>query len=285
MSVIPCEQNEELREKIIEFAETLKTESHKLGNHGLNRREFYDSGLFRGAIERVRGQFSATMVEKREFARHILDYMRNKGAIRSWEATGENNRHDYSVQLLSGQTAIIELKGCLDGNNTNIFERPPHANEFIIWSLCTNAGNNPRHSAWSGIHTRLSAEIISHEQQVDGVIIWDMVCGTIGRPCPKIATDPARQTEVGPFVLPPPCLYLFPATIPSPRNNPKPQPQTLEDLQIMKAFNDCFQCQPDEINYVGFEVAHRGADTVRTTRITRNGAVQKESGQTPIRRS
>ena len=285
MSVIPCKKNKNLTDKINEFAETLKTESHTLGNHGLDEDEFYNSGLFRGAIERIRGQFSATMREKREFVAHVLNYMQDQGFIAEWESAGEANRHDYAVQLNSGRTAIIELKGCLDGNNTNIFERPPHAHEFIVWSVCTNAGADPRKNAWSGIHTRLSAEIVSSEQRVDGIVIWDMVCGTIGRPCPKVENDPERLTEVGQFSLPPPCLYLFPATIPSPRNNPTPQPQALADVQIMQAFNDCFGCRPEEINYVNFDVGYRDTDTVRTTRITRNGDIQKESDATAIRRS
>lgn len=285
MSEIPCKQNKELRKKIEDFAETLKTESHTLGEHGLNEAEFYNSGLFRGAIERVRGQFSATMREKREFVQHVLNHMQDQGVIGEWESAGEVNRHDYSVQLNSGKTAIIELKGCLDGNNTNIFERPPQANEFIVWSVCTNPGANPRRNTWSGIHTRLSAEIISHERHVDGIVIWDMVCGTIGRPCPKLANDSNRRTEVGPFSLPPPCLYLFPGTIPSPKNNPNPTPHALGDVQLMQAFNDCFGCQPEEINYVNFDVAYRGTDTVRTTRITRGGIVQRESDPTAIRRA
>ena len=285
MSVIPCEQNKQLRKKIEEFAETLKTESHTLGGHGLDEKEFYNSGLFRGAIERVRGQFSATMSEKREFVRHVLNYMQDQNYISEWESAGEANRHDYAMQLPSGRTAIIELKGCLDGNNTNIFERPAHAHEFIIWSVCTNAGADPRHNAWSGIHTRLSAEIISRKQRVDGLVIWDMVCGTIGRPCPKLGNDPGRRTEVGPFSLPPPCLYVLPATIPTPRHNSSPAAQDLPDVQIMQAFNDCFRCEPEEINYVRFDVAYREADTVRTTRITRDGKVQRKSNPTAIRRS
>src|SRR5690606_38366746 len=142
----------------------------------------YNSGLFRGAIERVRGQFSATMRDKREFMQRVLNFMQDGDFIKHWNSTGEANRHDYVVQLNSGKIAVIELKGCLDGNNTNIFERPAHAQEFLIWSVCTNPGADPKHNAWSGIHTRLSAEIISREQRVDGLIIWDMVCGTIGRP-------------------------------------------------------------------------------------------------------
>ena len=285
MSVIPCERNNELRRQIEAFSEVLKTEAHTLGNHGLSEAEFYNSGLFRGAIERLRGQYAASMHEKRKFVRHVFDYMQDKGAIDAWEPAGEDNRHDYAVRLASGRTAIIELKGCLDGNNTNIFERPPHADEFIIWSVCTNAGADPRHNAWSGIHTRLSAEIIYRSQRVDGIVIWDMVCGTIGRACPKLANDDSRATDVGPYSLPPPCLYVLPATIPSPRNNPRPRTQKLSEVEIMQAFNDCFQCHPDEISFVEFDVAHREADTVRTTRIVRGGRVQRESEPTAIRRS
>ena len=51
MSVIPCEQNSRLKKLIDDFSEVLKTEAHKLGTHGLNEKEFYNSGLFRGAIE------------------------------------------------------------------------------------------------------------------------------------------------------------------------------------------------------------------------------------------
>jgi hypothetical protein len=285
MSVVPCEQNEALRQRIEDYAEALKIEAHTLGNHGLSEKEFYNSGLFRGAIERIRGQFSATMRDKREFAKHVLNHMQDAGSISEWESAGEANRHDYSVRLPTGKVAVIELKGCLDGNNTNIFERPSNAQEFIIWSLCTNPGADPQLNAWSGIHTRLSAEIIFRNQRVDGVVIWDMVCGTIGRQCPKIVSDPNRLTNVGPYSLPPPCVYVFPATIPSPRNNASPPSQTLDDVQILKAFNDCFGGRSEEINYVNFEVHHRGAETVRRTQIRRAGVIVRESNATAIQRA
>ena len=50
MSVLPCEQNKQLREEIVRFADQLKSSAHTLGDHGLDEREFYSSGLFRGAI-------------------------------------------------------------------------------------------------------------------------------------------------------------------------------------------------------------------------------------------
>jgi hypothetical protein len=284
MSVIPCKQNIELKRLILEYAEVLKTEAHKLGGHGLDENEFYNSGLFRGAIERIRGQFSATMREKHEFATNILNYMQDNKFILDWHSAGNANRHDYAINMPDGRVAVIELKGCLDGNNTIIYERPPHAQEFIIWSLCTNPGADPRKNAWSGIHTRLSADIVERAQQVDGVIIWDMVCGTIGRPCPKVQLDPSRVTIVSHYELPPPCIYVMPATVGSPRNNPKPIAQNLTSVQILNAFHECFGGRDEEVNFVDFEVQHRGTDTVRRTRIRRGGATVQESGLTSIRR-
>ncbi|MGS1015515.1 hypothetical protein [Allosphingosinicella humi] len=286
MTVTPCLQNAELRQLIERYAEVLKTEAHRLGGHELDEAEFYNSGLFRGAIERVRGQFSATMREKREFVRHVLNHMQDQNFIMDWQSAGEANRHDYTVTMPSGRTSVIELKGCLDGNNTNIFDRPPQANEFVIWSVCTNPGADPRHNAWSGIHTRLSAEIISRQQRVDGLIIWDMVCGTIGRPCPKIAQDQVpRITTVGPYELPPPCLYVFPATVPTARNNPHPASQQLADVHFLQAVHACFEGRDEEVSYVDFRVEYAGVDTVRTTHIQRGGVTVMESGATAIRRT
>lgn len=284
MSEIPCQKNEELRLKIVEFAEVLKREAHKLGEHGLDEEDFYQSGLFRGAIERVRGQFSASMKEKRGFVAQMLDQMRFGGFIKDWSSAGEANRHDYAVTLNNDRTAIIELKGCLDGNNTNIFERPPHADEFVIWSVCSNPGADPRHNVWSGIHTRLSAEMIDRNQRIDGLVVWDWICGTSARPCPKLA-DETRRCDVGPYKLPPPCIYLFPATVPSPRNNPRPRLNRIEDVGILHAMMDCFGGRGDELHEVEIEVAHQGPDTVRKTTIRRDGAVLKQSELTPIRRS
>jgi hypothetical protein len=88
MSVIPCVKNRELQKLIRDYAEVLKTDAHKLGAHGLSEEDFYNSGVFRGAIERTRGQFSATMGPKREFGRDVLNYMQDHGFIQDWEPAG-----------------------------------------------------------------------------------------------------------------------------------------------------------------------------------------------------
>lgn len=296
MTIIPCGHDAELRRQVKEFGEALKVEAHTVGSHGLSEKEFYESGILPAAIERLRGQNAATMRDKREFVRLVLNHMEDRGFIKDWESAGSRNRHDYTVRMPNNRVSVIELKGCLDGNNTNIFERPAHAREFIIWSICPRSGSDPQKNVWSGIHTRLGTEIIDKEKQVDGLMVWDWICGTPNRPCPKLslrALDPNleqnngevdRRTAVGPHFLAPPCIYMFPSTVPSVRNNPSPEPHDLDDVQILKAFAECFEAQENEINHVKFSVENRGAEIVRTTSVVRANTVQKTSRAQPIRR-
>ena len=54
-AIIPCEKNLELEVKIEAFAEVIRVEAHKLSGHGLSEKDFYDSGILEGAIQRIRG--------------------------------------------------------------------------------------------------------------------------------------------------------------------------------------------------------------------------------------
>ncbi len=282
--VTPCEPNSEIRKRIEEFAEELKTQAHLIGTHGLTESEFYESGLFEGTIERLRGQKSATMWQKRQFVTLVLNYMQDQGHIADWEEAGAANRHDLTITLPNERLAVIELKGCLDGNNTNISDRPPHAEEFVTWSLCQNKTSNLRKGVWSGIHTRMGADIVDLEKRHDGLIVWDWVCNTIARPCPKIEKQNERLTELGAHALPPPCLYAFPATAPSPRNNPKPQLRDPRDVEILAAFYNCFGGVPEELNSVEIEAKNQDANLMRKTSIVRDGEVVQTSKFSAIKR-
>lgn len=282
--IIPCEKNGELEAKIEAFAETIRTEAHKLSGHGLSEKDFYESGILEGAIQRIRGQYSAGMATKRHFVSLVLNHMQDAGAITDWQSAEGGNRFDYSVTLLDGRICGIELKGCLDGNNTTIFERPSHVQEFVMWSVCTNAAADPRHNVWSGMHTRLSAEIIEHRKQVDGLIVWDWICGSIGRPCPKLKRADGRTVAVGQYQLTPPCIYLFPKAVPTVAGDPSPEPHSIDQVGFLAALNECFGGYDDELNSARFRVAKKGAGIVRTTTIERNGVLQHASKPTPIRR-
>jgi hypothetical protein len=282
--IIPCEKNRDREKQIEEFAEILRTQAHKLEGHGLKEDEFYASGLLDSAVQRIRGQISAKMYEKRDFVKLVLNHMQDAKAIMDWQSAGGSNRHDYTVKLLDGRTCAIELKGCLDGNNVNIYERPAHAEEFILWSVCNSRGADPRRNAWSGI-TRLGVEEIENaEKKVDGLVVWDWNCGTLARPCPKLKRADGRLTTVGQHQVTPPCIYLFPRTVPSVRNNPDPEPYGIADVGFLQALHTTFGGMDDELHTTRFKVANKGNEVVRTTEISRGGVVQHASRPIPIRR-
>lgn len=81
----------------------------------------------------------------------------------------------------------------------------------------------------SGIHTRLSAEIIEQQKQVD---------------C------------LGQYHLTPPSIYLYPRTMPAVRNNPAPEPHTPDQVGFPEALSTCFGGYDDETNKVRFLVAN-----------------------------
>lgn len=245
--------------------------------------DFYNSGVFRGAIERIRGQYVAKMYEKRRFYKAILNHMQDNGFIRDFCSAEQKNRYDITVTMPSGKICAIELKGCLDGNNANIFERPAHAQEFLVWSMCSNKGASPPRNCWSGIHTRLGADIIVNSKVVDGLIVWDWICGTIGRQCPKIQNQIERATKVQNFIVPPPCIYIFPNTIPNFRSNPKAKAQKLENVEFLDALNKCFAGRPAELNFVSFDVKSENQTIFRRTTVVRNDD-ERQSDFTEIKR-
>jgi hypothetical protein len=284
-SIIPCRLLDSTRQTIDRYVDALQEKAAEIGDHGLSEDEFWESGIFRSAIEKIRGTQAATTEHKRGFVESVLDYLQQQSRITEWKFSGTGERHDYEVKMYNGRICVIETKGCLDGNNTNIFRRPSNADEFVIWSLCQNPGADPGHNAWSGIHTRLSAEIIHSRQLVDGVIIWDMVCGTKGRPCPKLQANPDRATHLSNRNVPPPCLYLFPRTIPDPRNNPAPSTHQLHELSFLQSLYDEFNGNQEDIVTVRIETRMAGADVERKTSYYRNNDKIAESNWTELRRS
>jgi hypothetical protein len=285
-SVIPCKLLPEVRQAIENYAADLKRDAWKIGSHGLTKTEFKNSGLLHGAVEKLRGSQAATMALKRDFIAAILDFMKSKKRIESWEFTGAGERHDYQVEMPNGRLVVFEAKGCMDGNNTNIWQRPPNADEFFIWSMCQNPGADPGHNAWSGIHTRLGAKIIAEKEKVDGLVIWDRICGTPGRPCPKLKAQPKRKTKLlNDRIVPPPCIYLFPRTVPDPRNNPKPKVWRLEEITFLKALWECFNGNKNDIIEIHLHAKMEDVSVVRQTTLQRDGVVLTESKWTKIKRA
>ena len=126
-ALVQCRRLNASKAAIGDYVAALKEAAPSIGNHGLSLEEFWESGLFRGAIERIRGTQSATMSAKRDFMTAMLGRLVDLGFVREWRFSGAGERHDYEVIMDDGRLSVIETKGCLDGNNTTIYERPPNA--------------------------------------------------------------------------------------------------------------------------------------------------------------
>ncbi|OBI11835.1 hypothetical protein [Mycobacterium sp. E2497] len=206
--------------------------------------------LLRAAIESMRGTSAATETDKRRFVVAVLDFCRERGVVSEWRFIGTGRRQDYQVVLSDGTQVAIEAKGCPDGNNTTIWDRPTWADEFIVWSLCPESlQHNPGRGAWSGVATRLSPKIAAERKLVDAFIFWDGRCGTPERPCPKQygvtgelrakATD--YEGPAGyPDWVPPPCIFLFPRSVPTVPHNLSPPAQTIESAKFADALLTAF---------------------------------------------
>lgn len=284
-SIIPCRLAPELLARVEKYAEELSAAAPHIGSHGLSEEEFRASGLFESAIEKLRGVHAASTAQKKQFIADILDALKSEGLILEWKSAESKDRHDFEVFVDADWTCVIEAKGCLDGNNTNIFVRPPNAREFIIWSLCQNPAADPRKNVRSGIHTRLTAEIIARKQLVDGLVVWDNLCGGAARPCPKLEADPGRATLLGHRKVPPPCIYLFPLTVPDPRNNPRPPIGSLGDRKFLALLHRRFHGGAGDVTLVRIEAQMKGADICRKTVLEREGQEVFSSPLAPVKRA
>ena len=200
---------------------------------------------------------------------NILKHMHDLGAIKKWTSTGGDGRMDFRVEHINGAETAIEAKGCLDGNNTTIFERPEYADELIVWSLCQNTGSDPRKNAWSGLHTRLGVEMISRpDKKVDAVIIWDELCGTSGRPCPK-------SELISTLNRPAPCIYLFPAQTPC-LENPFPRCHTPDEVQFTKVLRNIFEFSYSNLFNLRIKLLNSNGRLSRQTFVSRLSSDGKE---------
>lgn len=112
-----------------------------------------------------------------------------------------------------------------------------------------------------------------------------MLCGTKGRPCPKISLDLDRATQLSGKDVPPPCLYLFPKSIPDPRNNPNPKTHKIGEVLFIERLYACFKCRLDDVVEVKVEAKMQGNDVLRRTIYLRQNVQIKESRWTKLKRA
>lgn len=250
--------------------------------------------LLRMAVESMRGTFAAFGAAKRRFTETILTHMRGTGAIANWQFVGSRRRQDYRVDLPNGRCVSIEAKGCGDGNNMGIWDRPAWADEFVIWSQCPESlQHEPGEGVWSALATRIFSKVIAEEVVVDAFIFFDGRCGSTLRRCPK---DPAHGVQGrlrmeatsipgqdGLQWLPPPCLYLLPRNVPNPITNPEPPLHTLETCQfaagMLSAFNVPAHEAPSATHWARVRVENRQDGTYYQVVIGTDLAAPRETAR------
>lgn len=210
----------------------------------------YDyEAAFHSAVQSIRGTFAATISIKKRFYSAVLDRMKETEQIVDWEFIGTGRSQDYRVVLPGEYVVGIEAKGCPDGNNIRIWQRPTWAREFIIWSQCPDSlQHHPGRGVASGI-SRLFRKAVLENQGVDAFVFFDGRCGSDIRRCPKgygiegelrsKATKIAGQD--GKDWIPPPCIYLFPSTIAHPISNPKPEVHNTTSCRFAAAMLSAFR--------------------------------------------
>lgn len=228
--------------------------------------------LLGAAVESLRGTSAATTADKYAFLAGIFDAAKQRQLISDWKSVGHDGRDDFRVELPDGTLVGVEAKGCPDGNNMTIWERPAWANEFIIWSLCPNSSKSrPGSGVWSGISTRIMPKVAAEGTVavVDAFVFYDARCGSEARPCPKRygLPDRASLTDIAPESkdrdrLPPPCIFLLPRTAPS-RTNQTPLVNTLKTckfaLMLLQLFNVPPANQNEYVNSASLETRYQGA--------------------------
>lgn len=93
--------------------------------------------------------------------------------------------------------------------------------------------------------------------------------------------DEPRLTDIGPFRIPPPCIYLIPAIVPG-GTVTKTVAQQIADVTLLQTFHTCFRGRDDEINYIDFGIKFVGAESWRKTTVSRADIIQAESEMTPF---
>lgn len=110
-----------------------------------------------------------------------------------------------------------------------------------------------------------------------------MCIASLGRPCPNVLAG--RGVEMNGHQTPPPCIYLFPRTIPDPRNNPSPAVWKIEEVRFAQELLKEFGGGSQDVTEVHIHARMRKANVERKTTFRRGGKTVAESDWTVLKRA
>ena len=273
----PCRHRgappDQLVEQVVHLLRTvLPASGEYLGANGLTPDEYGQA--FQAAVERIRGSAAADNRERRDFAGLVVRHLASVKAIRGYDEPVYGKDTVYRLLLNDGTKVGLIQKGCPDGaHSATKWVRPEWADELYLWWLCPSLRYDPGEHIWKGVG-RVRKKVSSEPQnQLDGIIFYNSLCGSPDRPCPKAA----QSVELDGEKYPPPCVYIFPHWEERTREiNWRGSTSRRFPGVLLRAFGIEERNLVDYLGYVGFRVS--GAD-VRTDITCRFGPAMVTSAR------
>ncbi len=284
MSILPCTHEQSAIEQINPTIDLLRNLDNRhpevLKGVGVSPEDYHPKRIFRSAVETIRGSFIASsLTQRHRMVAEVLTRLAEAGEIVSFEPTRKATRHDFTI-ILSDRprvAAALDVKGG-EGNSITITERPPWAQEFVMWChLDGSITNQPSQSVHSIIVNRLANDLMRRGKVVDAVFIKDQLCGSPLRKCPKYVGDVSGDRIA-------PDIFLMPRERPTPQE-PSPETHSLDSLYLPQMVLDCFgvarrnraaHVWSVEIHLVSITKGGRQA-YMRRTRIVHKGKIVEEN--------
>lgn len=241
-----------------------------LEKHGLSPEEYAQA--LPAAVEKLRGRMAANNQRRRDFVEEVVNLLVETGVALHYQKPSYGDDTVYRLFLKSGSQVGLIQKGCPDGRHSSVaWSRPEWATELYLWWVCDSKTAEPGEHVWKGV-TRVRGKVsASGEDQLDGLIFYNRMCGTADRPCPKME----HAVERNGLKLPPPCVYVFPHWDGGQTGlNWRGEIKRAFPAQLLSAFGISGAQAPNFIGHVGFRLAGM---TTTTTEITSRYGVAKAS--------
>ncbi len=284
MSILPCSHDQAALQQINPAIDLLRNLDHRhpevLQSAGVTPEDYHPKRIFRSAVETIRGSFIASsLTQRQQMVAEVLSRLVEGRKIAGFEATRKATRHDFTIILTERPrvAAALDVKGG-EGNSITITERPPWAQEFVMWChLDGSIINQPSQGVHSIVVNRLANDLMRRGKVVDAIFFKDQLCGCPLRRCPKYKEE-MRNNEISPDI------FLMPRERPTPQQ-PRPRTHSAESLYLPGMVLDIFGVSPrDRAKHIWsveihlISVTKHGKEVyMRRTRIVHRDKVMEES--------
>lgn len=262
----PCRHRGAPRAEVVEqvltlLSASLAADEGYLEAHGLTREEY--AHALPSAVERLRGRMAASNQKRRDFVEEVVRLLVDSGVVLRYQLPKYGDDTIYRLFMKGGTQVGLIQKGCPDGKHSSVaWSRPDWADELYLWWVCDSKNAEPGEHIWKGVNRVRGKVSNPGEDQLDGLIFYNQLCGTPDRPCPKME----HTVERNGLRLPPPCIYIFPRWEPGHSNlNWRGEVHRAFPAQLLSGFGIPQAQSANFTGHVGFRLS--GA-TVTSTEVT-----------------